>query len=489
LVPSGVATSTRKEVEVMVKSIATPAPRKPAKPSPNFPLFAHATRRWAKKVRGKMYYFGPWDQPEQALALWNQQKDDLLAGRSTRVFDAAAKKPKAGKPRRPKGFPLFAHATGRWAKKIRGKLYYFGPWAEPQKALESWLDQKDDLLAGRTPRTTSADGLTVHELANRFLTSKRMQVDVGELTPRSWSDYQTVCTRLISTLGRRRLVDDLAADDFVRLRRDIAETRSAVAVGNEVQRVRTVFKYGYEAGLIEKPVRFGPAFKKPSAKVLREQRNAKGLRMFEAAELRNVINAAGVPLKAMILLGINCGFGNHDCGTLPISAVDLKSGWINYPRPKAAIQRRCWLWPETVKALKAALADRPEPKDRGDAGLMFVTRFGTPWAKVAELPSADVSEKKAPAVDNPITKEFRKLLDKLKLYRPGLGFYCLRRGFETIAGDSRDQVAVDAVMGHAPRANDMASVYRQRIDDERLRAVAEHVRQWLFGKGKKAKPK
>ncbi len=33
-------------------------------------------------------------------------------------------------------------------------------------------------------------------------------------------------------------------------------------------------------------------------------------------------------------------------------------------------------------------------------------------------------------------------------------------------------------MGHA--RDDMASVYRETISDERLRAVAEHVRKWLF---------
>jgi integrase len=186
--------------------------------------------------------------------------------------------------------------------------------------------------------------------------------------------------------------------------------------------------------------------------------------MFEADELRRLVKAAGQPLKAMILLGVNCGFGNADCGTLPLAALDLDGGWVNYHRPKTGINRRCPLWPETVEALREAIADRPAPKDAADAGLVFITARGGRWHKATE--------------DNPVSKEMRKLLDALGV-NGHRNFYALRHTLETVGGEAKDQVAVDAIMGHA--RDDMAAAYRERISDERLRAVTDHVRRWLFG--------
>jgi integrase len=374
---------------------------------------------------------------------------------------------RASKPKKPReDFPLFPHASGRWAKKVRGKFCYFGKVADDPKgeaALNQWLDQKDDLLAGRTPRV-GREGLTVHQLCNQFCEAKELQADAGDITRRMFVDYHAVCTILIDAFGKRRLVDDLTSKDFESLRAALAKRYSPVALGNRIQRVRSVFKYGYDAGLLDKPLRMGPTFKPPAKRVMRAERQKRGERMFEARQIRRILKAAPQPLRAMILLGINCGFGNHDCGTLPISALDLKGGWINYPRPKTAIERRCPLWPETVAALQDAIDRRPEPHDPENAGLAFITKYGEPWAKET--------------TDNPVTKEFRKLLGKLKLHRPGLGFYALRHGFETIAGGCRDQVAVNAIMGHADAS--MAATYRERIEDSRLVDASNHVRKWLF---------
>ena len=117
-------------------------------------------------------------------------------------------------------------------------------------------------------------------------------------------------------------------------------------------RVRSIFKFGYGVACWTSLPRFGPSFeeKSRSAKVLRQNRARRGLRMFEREELLALLDACLPTQKAMVLLGINGGLGNHDVATLPTKALDLKKGWLVYPRPKTGIERRIPLWPETVAA-------------------------------------------------------------------------------------------------------------------------------------------
>src|SRR5688572_10387762 len=128
------------------------------------------------------------------------------------------------KPR--KDFPLFAHASGRWAKKVCGHLAYFGRWdadAKGEAALQQWIDQKDALLAGLTQRrirekraaadpTAQPNGHTVADLVNGFLTAKKKLVENGERQQRTLDDYILVGERIGAVFGRDRLLDDLTPD-------------------------------------------------------------------------------------------------------------------------------------------------------------------------------------------------------------------------------------------------------------------------------------
>lgn len=380
----------------------------------------------------------------------------------------------SNKPAKPYAdFPLFPHATGRWAKKIRGKMCYFGPWDDPQAALNRYVSQRDDLYAGRTPRT-QLEGMTVRELCNRYLTSKQQLRDSGEIVGRTFNDYFSVCEQVLGSISGSRIVADLTPLDFEPLRAKLTKTLGTVALGNAIQRVRMVFKYAYDQGFIERPIRYGQTFRKPSVKSVRQDRARQtqehGHRMFEATALRKILKHTETQLKAMTLLGINCGFGQTEISRMPKSVLNLKTGWVNYPRLKTGVERRCPLWPETVAALQDVLKRRPKPRDSKLDGLVFITKYGQEWVKT--------NEKGRPA--DALSQEFAKLLTELGLKRPRLNFYAMRHTFETIGGETRDQVAVDYIMGHAPHSGDMASKYRERISDERLKAVTDFVHQWLF---------
>ena len=64
-----------------------------------------------------------------------------------------ARRPKSGtKPAKPrKDSPLFHHASGQWAKKVRSKYYYFGIWDDRIAAEARWDQDKFALLEGRNP--------------------------------------------------------------------------------------------------------------------------------------------------------------------------------------------------------------------------------------------------------------------------------------------------------------------------------------------------
>ncbi len=417
-------------------------------------------------------------------------------------------KTRKSKPAKPyEGYPLFPHASGRWAKKIRQKIHFFGRWgntvageiipmddveASASMALAEFNRQWPYLSEGRLAPTVAVDGCTIRDLCNSLLTDKTSKVETGELTQYSFNEYHKTAGDIVEFFGRDRLVDDLRPDDFQAFRQSLGKGCGVVTLKSKINRARVLFKFASDRRLIDRPVDYGGAFDRPSVKVLRQARHAAGERLFERDQLLKILDVlAGKPvpvegrdnpvrlpasaaMRAMVLLALNAGFGNTDIATLPRSAVNLDTGWIVYPRPKTGIYRRVPLWPETIQTLRKAIVERPNHKDEADADLCFITNQGTRFVRLQ--PSG--TEGRFVTI-NSLSRRFESILEKLNITgRRGVNFYTLRHVFETQAGESRDQVAVDAIMGHADQS--MAATYRERISDDRLRAVVEHVRTWLL---------
>jgi integrase len=351
------------------------------------------------------------------------------------------------KPEKPYvGYHLFAHDNGQWAKKIRGKLHYFGAWSDPAAAMALFLQQRDHLFAGLRPPT---DEPKVADLLDTFLGPKDRALKAGEIEQVTYDEYEAVCDTM-AAWGKHRHLSTLTPADFGELREALGQGKTkqlgAVTVKRRLTIARMILKH---ARKLRVTLDYDDDLRSPSARTLRQIKNSK-VRLFTSKQVREIVKNADGELRGMILLGVNCGFGPKDCCDLPTARVNLKSGWHNFHRIKTGIERRCPLWPETVKALRGAT-------NNGHV-------FRSSWNR------------------RNIAYHFRKLVDDFYV-KDVTEFYSLRRTFETIATSSgASQAAVDLVMGHVPASDDMSAVYRQKIFDEQLLQCTNHVREWYQGK-------
>jgi integrase len=286
-------------------------------------------------------------------------------------------------------------------------------------------------------------------LVDAFLAEKQAHLETGDIAPLTFKEYETTCNAIRSHFGRHRPLDSLAVAEFSALRVALSKRKirkgkhaSTKPLGVASLKRRLTIARMIFAG---QPLEWRKALKAPPRKLLRERTRECGKRLYTAEEIRKLVKAADPHLAAMILLGINCGFGPQDCCTLP--ADDVSCHWHNYARPKTGVDRRCWLWPETAAAIQKVTGQQH----------VFNGRI---WTR------------------HIVAREFVKLCEETGVRN--IGFYSLRRSFETIATTaSVSQAVIDHIMGHA--RNDMASVYRQQIFDQQLQVCAEHVREWYLG--------
>ncbi len=397
-------------------------------------------------------------------------------------------RPAGAKPKKPNPeFPLFAHAGGTWAKKIDGAHKHFGPWSDPAGAYNAYVNFTNAARYGRAPAPKIDGSITVDDLTDHFMARQHERIKSGEISPRTFRDMFEVIPKFLKAIGADIAVSSLAPADFTHFRKQIAHLGQH-ATNRHIRVVRQMLRWGFESHLFPDSVRYGDTMRKVSDKARQRVGEKAPSQMFTGAEIQQLIGAAKGAMKAMVLLGINCGLGNTDCGALQLSMIDFKAKVLNFPRPKTGIQRRCPLWKETIDAIREYQAIRPAPTE-GDTPLLFITRYGRAFVREETVEERGVVQ--GVQISDAVAGLFNKLMIGAKLWkvesgkvkRDGRSFYSLRHTFNTWADEVKDAHAVERIMGHAMPG--MSAHYIEEISDHRLRSVTDHVHDVLFMRSRK----
>jgi len=381
------------------------------------------------------------------------------------------------KPKKPyPEFPLTPHDRGYWVKKYKGKLYPCGPWADPKGALAYWERKRNELELGIVSTARKGDHTTVEDVINAFLDAKDAERIAGHITLRTFNGYRNQCAWLVDALGRHIPAEELRPAHFTMLRKKFPASWVYASQRTAIVHTKMVFKWAVEEELISRPINFGSVFKLPKGPAKKRLQGGKREKLFSVSEIHDLIDTTKNPqLKAMILLGLNCGFINIDCATL--ETTDLEDQWLQIPRTKNGNPRLAWLWPETIEAIANAREKLAKSAIKPKAGLedrVFLTHPGSVWT------DPDTSY-------DALSMEFAKIKREAGCHRPYVGFASLRHTFRTVADETLDIPAARYVMGHGT-GDLMDDNYREAVSAERVKNVCQYVRNW-FLRSDAAKPR
>jgi integrase len=359
-------------------------------------------------------------------------------------------------------FPLTLHPTGQYCKKIKGKIRYFG--TDKKKAIEKYLAQATYLHGAQSlVQKIPNDKMTLKKLCDLYLHYQNSRVLVGDITAKHYNDLKYSLGRLMAFLGQGCRIENISTLDLQNYKRKLQSSYPSVDRQNlHIGLMKAMFHWARKNDVLESIPNINAISKD---RVVHKEKYT-----FNKKQIRKLLSTADVKMKAMIWLGLNCGFGCTDCSRLQWKDLDFKNNRVKLVRKKTGVGRNLPLWPETIQALKEV------PRS---GTFVFVTSKGHPWIRTTAT-TIDNGEPKY-IYDNRITTKFSRLMKKVGIKAPkGTGFYALRRTAATIAARSGYPFAVQRLLGHVDLT--MATRYVQDVSEQTDRVI-ENSRKHFIGKG------
>jgi integrase len=340
-------------------------------------------------------------------------------------------------------------------------MYYFG--SDKKQALERYMYQATYLHGCQNnlqQQKPTGDNMTLKQLCDMYLKYQYSKLQANDLTASHHNEQIGSLNKLMAFLGQNIDINNISTLDLQNYKRKIQKSHVSVCRLNlHISIMKALFHWARKNDVLTNIPNIDAVSR---GKIVHQEKFT-----FDPEQVNKLLSAADVKMRAMIWLGLNCGFGCTDCSELKWSDLDLVSARVKLARKKTGILRDLPLWPETVKALE---------KISRTGKLVFYTSRGNPY--IQTFLKADGNGNGKYTTLNTITTKFSRLIRKSDLDVPkGTGFYSLRRTAATIAARSGDPFAVQRLLGHADLQ--MATRYVQNVSAQTDRVI-EKSRMYLI---------
>jgi len=355
-------------------------------------------------------------------------------------------------------FPLTLHPSGQYCKKIKAKMYYFG--SDKKDALQRYLDQATYLHGHqKNSQKSTGDDMTLKQLCDMYLKYQYSKLQANDLTANHHNEQIGSLKKLMAFIGPNIHINNISTLDLQNYKRRIQKSGVSVCRLNlHVSILKALFHWARKNDILVNIPNIDAVSR---GNIVHQERFT-----FDSEQINKLLFAADLKMRAMIWLGLNCGFGCTDCSELKWTDLDLVNARVKLPRRKTGILRDLPLWPETVDSLE---------KVPRTGKLVFYTSRGNPYMQT--LIRADGNGNGKYITLNSISTKFSRLIKKSGLDVPkGTGFYTLRRTAATIAARSGDPFAVQRLLGHADLQ--MATRYVQDVSEQTDRVI-ENSRMYV----------
>jgi len=236
------------------------------------------------------------------------------------------------KPRSDK-FPLTLHPTGQYCKKIKGKMYYFG--SDKKQALERYLDQATYLHGCQDSlQQPTSDNMTLKQLCDMYLKYQYSKLQSNDLTASHHNEQISSLNKLMAFCGQNIDINNISTLDLQNYKRRIQKCHvSACRLNLHISIMKALFHWARKNDVLESIPNIDAISR---GKIIHQERFT-----FNSEQVNKLLSIADVKMRAMIWLGLNCGFGCTDCSELKWTDLDLANNRVKLARKKLGFQGIC----------------------------------------------------------------------------------------------------------------------------------------------------